>query len=108
MLVVTNCHLSCKNHALDSLIYCLDVHVPLLYYVHVHLNFIVATRKAFDVKNMYKSLFHRKCTVAAAHNLSVHACFSSIGNIWENLSGAISCLFTGQLKRFLPRLYHFL
>ena len=57
---------------------------PYLYYIHVHLDLVVATRKAFDVKNMYKSLFHRKCTVAAAHNLSVHV-FSSIGNIWKNL-----------------------
>ena len=57
---------------------------PYLYYIHVHLDLVVATRKAFDVTNMYKSLFHRKCTVAAAHNLSVHV-FSSIGNIWKNL-----------------------
>ena len=57
MLVVTNCHLSCKNHTLDSPIYCLDVNVPLLYYVHIHLDLVVATRKAFDLKNMYKSLF---------------------------------------------------
>ena len=57
---------------------------PYLYYIHVHLDLVVATRKAFDVTNMYKSLFHRKCTVTAAHNLSVHV-FSSIGNIWKNI-----------------------
>ena len=26
--------------------------------------------------------------------------FLALGNIWKNLCGAISCLFTGQLKRF--------
>ena len=61
---------------------------------------VVATRKAFDVTSIYKSLFRRKCTVAAARNWSVHV-FSSIENIWKNFYGAISCLFTGQLKRFL-------
>ena len=35
----------------------------LLYYVGVNLDLVVATRKSFDVKSMYKSLFHRKCTV---------------------------------------------
>ena len=50
----------------------------LLYYVVVHLDLVIATRKSFDVTSMYKSLFHRKCTVAAAHNLQVHA-FSLIG-----------------------------
>ena len=64
----------------------------------------VSTRKAFDVTNTYKSLFHRKCTVAAAHNLSAHV-FSSIGNTWKNLSAATSRLFTDKLKHFL--LYHF-
>ena len=35
----------------------------LLYYVGVNLDLVVATRKSFDVTSMYKSLFHRKCTV---------------------------------------------
>ena len=30
------------------------------------------TRKHFDVTNMYKLFCHRKCTAAAAYNLSVH------------------------------------
>ena len=56
----------------------------------VHLDLVVAIRKAFDVTNVYKSLFHRKCTVAAAHNLSVH--IFSIGNnymeksLWSHIS----------------------
>ena len=28
-----------------------------LYYVHVHLDLVVTTRNAFDMTNMYKSLF---------------------------------------------------
>ena len=35
----------------------------LLYYVVVHLDLVVATRKSFDVTSMYISLFHIKsCT----------------------------------------------
>ena len=33
---------------------------------------VIATRKHFEVTNMYKLFCHRKCTVAAAYNLSVH------------------------------------
>ena len=61
----------------------------LLHYVVVHLDLIVATRKSFDVTSMYKSLFHKKCTVAAANNLPEHA-FSSIGNTSKNVCGTMS------------------
>ena len=61
----------------------------LLYYVGVHLELVVATRKSFDVTSMYKSLFHRKCTVATTHYLPVHA-FSSIGSTSKNVCGTIS------------------
>ena len=33
---------------------------------------IIDTRKHFEVTNMYKLFCHRKCTVAAAYNLSVY------------------------------------
>ena len=33
----------------------------LLYYVVVHLDLVVATRKSFDVTSIYESLFQRKC-----------------------------------------------
>ena len=83
----------------------MGINKHVLYYGHVHLDLVVATRKAFDVTSMYKSLFHRKCTVAAAHNMSVHV-FSSIGNTYmKNLCGATFCLFTGQLKHFLLYLF---
>ena len=58
----------------------------LLYYVVVHLDLVVATRKSFG---MYKSLFHKKCTVVAANNLPEHA-FSSIGNTSKNVCGTMS------------------
>ena len=32
----------------------------LFYYVVVHLDLVVTTRKSFDMTSMYKSLFHRK------------------------------------------------
>ena len=60
---------------------------------------VIATRKAFVVTSMYKSLIaHRKCTVAAEGNLSVQILYS-IGNIWRNFCDAISHLYIGQLKR---------
>ena len=55
----------------------------LLYYVVVHLDLVVATRKSFDVTSIYKSLFSKKMlynhfftklqSIAAANNLPVHA-----------------------------------
>ena len=72
----------------------------LLYYVIVHLDLVVATRKSFDMTSMYKSLFHRKSlflskrTVVAAHNMPIHA-FSSIGNTLKNVCGTMSRLFIG-------------
>ena len=50
---------------------------------------------------MYKSLCHRKCTVAAVHNLSVQVLLA-IGNVYMGkfLGGHISCLFTAGLKQF--------
>ena len=46
----------------------------LLYYIVVHLDLVVVTRKSFDVTSIYKSLFHRKFTVAAAHKFA-STCF---------------------------------
>ena len=77
----------CKNHVVTKLhigsktmyfwIWNFKVVAKLLYYV-------------FDMTIIYESLFHRKCTVAAANNLPVHA-FSSIGNIYiKNVCGTMS------------------
>ena len=45
---------------------------------------VVATSKVFVVTNMYKSLAHRKCTVAAVHNLLVQV-LPMVGNVWGKL-----------------------
>ena len=42
---------------------------------------------------------HRKCTVAAVHNLSVQV-LHTIGNVWGNSREAITPLFTAGLKLF--------
>ena len=51
--------------------------------------------------SMYKNHFaHRKCIVAAVHNLSVQV-LPTIGNVWGNFWEAISPLFAAGLKHFL-------
>ena len=60
----------CKNHVAKLYIGSKTTHfwiwnfnvvAKLLYYVVVHLDLVVGTRKSFDVTSMYISLFHRKC-----------------------------------------------
>ena len=83
----------CKNHKAKLhvgskttyfWIWNFKVVAKLLYYVVVHLDLVVATRKSFDVTSTYEPLFHKKCTVAAANNLPVHV-FNSIGNTSKNV-----------------------
>ena len=49
---------------------------------------------------------HRKCTVAALHNLSVQVLLT-IGNVWGSFWEAISPLFAAGLKHFFWHLEGF-
>ena len=62
----------CKSFAQRNLLHIW--YIKYLYYTgsHVHFYIVITTRKAFVVTSMYKSPAHRKYTVAAVGNLSVH------------------------------------
>ena len=64
---------------------------------------VVGTRKHFEVTNFYKLFFHRKCTVAAACDLSLHALQRIMlhRKYMRKFCQAITPLFKGLLKRLL-------
>ena len=79
------------------------IHKKSIVYSRVESVVVIGTRKHFEVTNMYKLFCHRKCTVAAAYNLSVHKLQRIM--LHRKYMGyfcqAITLLFKGLLKRFL-------
>ena len=54
-------------------------------YVCMEMSVVIGTRTHFEVPNLYKQLLHRKCTIAAAYNLSVTTCATKDYVPWKIL-----------------------